>query len=152
MMRRLVLFPVIPFISLSWVAGELATPAQNVFPPQAVYSPPPVYRSEWVQQGVTGKGILIVTIDPKTGIVTGTRMLQSTGSKLLDDAALKAYSKWRFKPGSVPQIKVPIDFASRPRAQAPEQAQKQQPTLYMLLILLAFGAALTVMKKRDTST
>ena len=151
-MRRLVLFPVIPLISLSWVAGELATPAQNVFPPQAVYSPPPVYRSEWVQQGVTGKGILIVTIDPKTGIVTGTRMLQSTGSKLLDDAALKAYSKWRFKPGSVPQIKVPIDFASHPRAQAPEHAQKQQPTLYVLLILLAFGAALTVMKKRDTST
>jgi len=67
-------------------------------------------------------------------------MLQSTGSKLLDRAALKAYSKWRFKPGSVPQIKMPIEFASRPRPQPSKQAQKQPAILYVLLILLGFGA------------
>jgi len=151
MMRWLVLLPVIPFVFLSWVAGELTTPEQNVFPPKAVYSPPPIYRSEWVQQGVTGKGILLVSIDPKTGIVTGTRMLQSTGNKLLDHAALKAYSKWRFKPGSVPQVKMPIEFASHPRPQVSEEAQKQPPILYVLLILLAFGAAVSVISKKNTS-
>jgi len=130
----------------------LATPAQNVFPPQAVYSPPPVYRSEWVQEGVTGNGILIVTIDPKTGIVTGTRMLQSTGSKLLDGAALKAYSKWRFKPGSVPQVKMPIEFTSRPRPQPSKQAQQEPAILYVLLILFGFSAAVTVMSERKMST
>ena len=151
-MRWLLLVPVIPLVALSWVAGELTTPEQNAFPPRAVYSPPPIYRSEWVQPGVTGKGIVLVSIDPKTGIVTATRMLQSTGNELLDHAALKAYSKWRFKPGSVPQIKMPIEFASHPRPQASEQAQKQSPILYVLLILLAFGVAVSVMSKRNAST
>ena len=152
MMRWPVSFPIIPLLSLSWVGGQPATPAQNVPLPQAIYSPQPIYRPEWAKQGVTGKGIVLVTIDPKTGIVTGTRMLQTTGSKLLDGATLKAYSKWRFKPGSVPQVKMPIEFASRPRPQPSEQAQKQPTTLYILLILLGFGAAVTVMRKRKMST
>jgi TonB family protein len=150
MMRWLILFPVIPLVFLSWVAGELATPAQAVFPLQAVYSPPPVYRSEWVQHGVTGKAIVLVTIDSRTGIVTGTRMLQSTGNKLLDHAALKAYSKWRFKPGSVSQVKMPIDFASRPIPRPSEQAQKQPAILYVLLILIGLGAVVTVTRNRKT--
>ena len=152
MMRWPVSFPIIPLLSLSWVGGQPATPAQNVPLPQAIYSPQPIYRPEWAKQGVTGKGIVLVTIDPKTGIVTGTRMLQTTGSKLLDGAALKAYSKWRFKPGSVPQVKMPIEFASRPRPQPSKQVQKQPAILYVLLILLGFGAAVTVMRKRKIST
>jgi len=147
MMRWLVLFPV---VSLSWVAGELATPAQKVFPPQAVYSPAPVYRSEWLQHGVTGKAIVLVMIDPETGIVTGTRIVQSTGSKLLDHAALKAYAKWRFKPGSVPQVKMPIEFSNRPRPQPSEQAQKQPAILYVLLILFGLGAMVAVTRYRKT--
>jgi len=98
------------------------------------------------------KGVVLVTIDPKTGMVTGTRMLQSTGNKLLDGAALEAYLKWRFKPGSVPQVKMPIEFAGRPRPQPSKQVQKQPAILYVLLILLGFGAAVTVMRKRKTST
>jgi TonB family protein len=109
-------------------------------------------QSEWVNQSLASKGIVLVKIDPKTGVVTGTGMLQSTGSKLLDRAALKAYSKWRFKPGSVPQIKMPIEFASRPRPQPSKQAQKQPAILYVLLILLGFGAAATALRKRKTST
>ncbi len=78
-------------------------------------------------------------------------MHQSTGSELLDRAALKAYSKWRFKPGSVPQVKMPIEFASRPRPQPSKQVQKQPAILYVLLILLGFGTAMTVIRKRKTS-
>ncbi len=121
MMRWLLRFPIIPLVSLSSVNAQPATPAQSVSLPQAIYSPQPVYRSEWAKQGLTGKGVVLVTIDPKTGMVTETRMLQSTGSKLLDGAALEAYSKWRFKPGSVPQVKMPIEFASRPRPQPSKQ-------------------------------
>jgi TonB family protein len=134
------------------VDGQPATPAQNVSLPQAIYSPPPIYRPEWVKQSITGRGIVFVTIDPKTGIVTGARMHQSTGSELLDRAALKAYSKWRFKPGSVPQVKMPIEFPRRPKAQPSKEAQEQPAILYVLLILLAFGAALTMVRKRKTST
>ena len=151
MMRWLLRFPIIPLVSLSSVDAQPATPAQSVLLPQAIYSPQPVYRSEWAKQGLTGKGVVLVTIDPKTGTVTGTRMLQSTGNKLLDGAALEAYSKWRFKPGSVPQVKMPIEFASRPRPQPSKQVQKQPAILYVLLILLAFGVAVTAMRKRKTS-
>ena len=151
MMRWLLRFSIIPLVSLSSVDAQPATPAQSVLLPQAIYSPQPVYQSEWAKQGLTGKGVVIVTIDPKTGVVTGTRMLQSTGNKLLDGAALEAYSKWRFKPGSVPQVKMPIEFASRPRPQPSNQVQKQPAILYVLLILLGFGAAVTVMRKRKTS-
>jgi hypothetical protein len=63
-------------------------------------------------------------------------MLQSTGNKLLDGAALEAYLKWRFKPGSVPQVKMPIEFAGRPRPQPSKQVQKQPAILYVLVILL----------------
>src|SRR6476660_9034493 len=104
-MRSLISFPIIPLVFLSWVEGQPSTPAQNLVP-QAIYSRQPIYRPEWVKQSLTRKGIVLITIDPKTGIVTAARMLQSTGSKLLDRAALKAYSKWRFKPGSVPQPKM----------------------------------------------
>ena len=151
-MRWLLRFPIIPLVSLSSVDAQPATPTQSVPLPQAVYSPQPVYRSEWAKQGLTGKGVVLVTIDPKTGMVTGTRMLQSTGSKLLDGAALEAYSKWRFKPGSVPpQVKMPIEFAGRPGPQPSKQVQKQPPILYVLLILLGLGSAVTVMRKRKTS-
>ena len=78
-------------------------------------------------------------------------MLQSTGNKLLDGAALEAYSKWRFKPGSVPQVKMPIEFAGRPRPQPSKQVQKQPAILYVLVILLGLGSAVTVMRKRKTS-
>jgi TonB family protein len=151
MMRWLLRFSIIPLVSISSVDAQPATPAQSALLPQAIYSPQPVYRSEWAKQGLTGKGVVLVTIDPKTGMVTGTRMLQSTGSKLLD-GALKAYSKWRFMSGSVPQVKMPIEFASRPRPQPSNQVQKQPAILYVLLILLGFGAAVTVMRKRKTST
>ena len=150
-MRGLVPFPIIPLVS-SWVEGQPTTPAQSVSQPQAVYSPQPFYRPEWAAQSLTDKGVVLVKIDPKTGIVTGTRMLQSTGSKLLDGAALKAYSKWRFKPGSVPQAKMPIEFAGRHGPQPSTQTQKQPAILYVLLILLGFGAAVTAMRKKKTST
>ena len=77
-MRWLLRFPIIPLVSLSSVDAQPATPAQSVPLPQAIYSPQPVYRPEWAKQGLTGKGVVLVTIDPKTGMVTGTRMLQST--------------------------------------------------------------------------
>src|SRR6266487_6839807 len=83
-------------------------------PPKAIYTPKPVYRSEWARQGLTGKGVVLVTIDKETVKVIGARMLKSTGSKVLDGAALEAYSQWRFQPGTVSQVQIPIEFANRP--------------------------------------
>jgi len=89
-----------------------------------------------------------VTIDPTTGKVAGARMLESTGNKLLDGAALEAYSQWRFKPGSVSQVKMPIEFAKAP-ARPPPKQKLSKPAIFFALVLLGFALAMLTMRRRQ---
>ena len=146
MTRRLFLVPFFAVISVSIICAQPASPTATVSLPQAVYSPRPVYRPEWAKQGLTGKGVVLVTIDTKTGKVSGVRMLQSTGNKTLDGAALETYSQWRFKPGSVPQVKMPIEFTNRPQPQTSKPIARERKGLYLLLGF--FGLAAVVMAVR----
>jgi TonB family protein len=146
MIHRLFLAYIITFSFVSFVEAQPASPSVSL--PEAIYKPQPVYRPEWAKQGLSGKGVALVTIDPKTGAVAGVRMLQSTGNKLLDGAALEAYSKWRFKPGSVSQVKMPIEFANRPRGQISAQATKPFPASYYLLILIGVVIVVTTILKK----
>jgi TonB family protein len=148
MMSRLIIAGVATFVSLSSLHAQSATPARSEAPLKAIYTPKPVYRPEWAKQGLTGKGIVLVTIDKETGKVTGAQMLQSTGNKILDGAALEAYSQWRFQPGTVSQVKIPIEFATRPRPATPKRKAPQPAILYPLLILLGFGVAVMAMRMR----
>ena len=93
----------------------------------------------------------LVTIDQQTGKVTGARMLESTGNKQLDRAALEAYSQWRFQPGTGSQVKIPIEFASRSKPPPPKRTASQPAILYPLLILLGFGVAVIAMRTRRRS-
>ncbi|HVI82397.1 MAG TPA: energy transducer TonB [Chthoniobacterales bacterium] len=148
-MMRLVLFVhFVTFLSLASLPAQTASPPQVVGLPKAVYTPKPEYRPEWAKQGLTGKGVVLVSIDSKTGSVTGVRMLQSTGNQLLDGAALQAYSQWRFEPGSVPQVKMPIEFASRPPSQASNKNAARSTISYLLIILIAFAAGAIAFRKR----
>ena len=61
-MRWLLRFSIIPLVSLSSVDAQPATPAQSVPLPQAIYSPQPVFRSEWAKQGLTGKGRIRIAV------------------------------------------------------------------------------------------
>src|SRR5215471_6421124 len=128
-----ILAPVFP------LSGQPANPAGAVRPPKAVYTPSPEYRPEWAKQGLVGKGVVLVTIDTKTGQVTGVQMVQSTGNKLLDGSALQAYSQWRFEPGGPPQVKMPIEFRNRQPPQASKQRQSQSATPYLILIIIALA-------------
>ena len=145
-MRRLLLTVLVTLVSLSSLHAQSAAPSAQ--PPKAIYTPKPVYRPEWAKQGLTGKGVVLVTIDQQTGGVTGARMLQSTGNKQLDGAALEAYSQWRFQPGSGSQVKIPIEFATRPKPPAPKRTAPQPVILYALLILVGFGVAMMMMRGR----
>jgi TonB family protein len=95
---------------------------------------------------------VLVDIDKQTGKVVGAQMLQSTGNKALDGSALEAYSRWRFDPATVtvPQLKIPIEFAKRPVAQAAKKPQTQSKFLYPLLILIGVGVGVFVMKSMNT--
>jgi TonB family protein len=145
--RKLALIFVAMLVSVSSLHAQNGTPAvAQQPPPKAIYTPKPVYRPEWVKQGLTGKGVVLLTIDQQTGKVTGARMLQSTGNKQLDGAALEAYSQWRFQPGTGSQVKIPIEFARRP---APQPAKRTVPQPVILLIILAIaGAAIGLLRRR----
>jgi TonB family protein len=61
-------------------------------------------------KGAPGNGIVLVDVDPNTGRVMSVRILQSTGFQTLDEAALKEFRKWRFKPGTASKVRIPITF------------------------------------------
>jgi TonB family protein len=150
--RRLLLALVFSLGSLSSLHAQSATPARSEASLKAIYTPKPVYRAEWTKQGLTGKGVVLVTIDKETGKVTGARMLTSTGNKLLDGAALEAYSQWRFQPGTVSQVKIPIEFANRPKPPTAKRTLPKSAILYPLLILLGFAVAVIAMRTRRRDT
>jgi TonB family protein len=80
---------------------------------QAVYAPQPVYPAEARSRRLTGMGVVLVDVNRNSGHVTAARMLQSTGDRALDDAALTAFRQWRFRPGTVSQVRIPIKFLMR---------------------------------------
>jgi TonB family protein len=73
--------------------------------------PRPRYPIEARQRHITGKGVCDIVFRPGTGTVTHVKVLQSTGSKLLDDAAVRAFSRWRARPGKISHARVPFTFS-----------------------------------------
>ena len=55
-------------------------------------------------------GVCLMTVDTASGNVTSAVMEQSTGNGILDKVTTDAFRKWRFKPGTVSQILVPISY------------------------------------------
>jgi TonB family protein len=76
----------------------------------ATFTPLPKYPSRVRSAGAMGIGVCILSVDPASGRVTEASMEQSTGDPTLDKSAVKAFQKWRFKPGTVSKVKIPIEF------------------------------------------
>ncbi|MGH8100435.1 MAG: energy transducer TonB [Chthoniobacterales bacterium] len=76
----------------------------------ATYAPRPAYPYEARSRRVTGSGVCVVTVDTGSGSVTDATMAQSIGSSILDNAAVSAFKNWRFKPGTVSKVRIPITF------------------------------------------
>ena len=76
----------------------------------AIYAPRPDYPSQARSQRITGSGVCVVSVDPRSGNVTEASMAQSTGDPRLDNAAISAFRQWRFKPGVVSKVRIPIEF------------------------------------------
>ena len=76
----------------------------------AITAPLPDYTYEMKRRNLTGSGICVVTVDPATGTVTNATMFQSTGNPLLDKLTTQTFKNWRFKPGTVSQVRVPISY------------------------------------------
>lgn len=76
----------------------------------ALFGPKPDYPYEARAKKLTGSGVCVVTVDPGTGNVTSADMVQSTGSPILDNSAVSAFRRWRFKPGALSKAKIPVTF------------------------------------------
>src|SRR5215813_7222972 len=136
MMCRALLALLVTLVSLPSLYAQSGSPVRQPSPPRGIYTPKPVYRPEWAKQGLKGKGVVLVTIDKQTGKVTGARMLTSTGNPQLDGAALQAYSQWRFDPRTVavPQLQIPIEFATLPPPQPPKRTVPQPVIVLIVLV------------------
>jgi len=76
----------------------------------ATYAPRPQYPYEARSRHVTGSGVCVVEVNASSGTVTSASMASSLGSPILDNAATSAFRQWRFKPGSVSKVRIPITF------------------------------------------
>jgi protein TonB len=91
-------------------AGRPGTMSISSAKALATYAPRPQYPYEARSRHVTGSGVCVVEVDPGSGSVSSASMAQSIGNPILDNAAVSAFRQWRFKPGSVSKVKIPITF------------------------------------------
>ena len=86
---------------------SLSLPAAQAM---AVSAPLPTYPYQAKRANITGSGICVMTIDTASGKVTDAMMAQSTGDAMLDKVTTNTFRRWRFKPGTVSQVRVPVEY------------------------------------------
>ena len=95
------------------VAPSISEPVPvslSVAQSMAITAPLPDYTYEMKRRNLSGSGVCVVTVDPATGTVTNVTMFQSTGNPLLDRLTMQTFKNWRFKPGTVSRVRVPISY------------------------------------------
>lgn len=78
----------------------------------AVSTPRPEYPYEARSRHLMGSGVVLVTVDVATGGVTDASMVQSIGDPILDNATVSAFRRWRFRPGAVSKVRIPITYSA----------------------------------------
>src|SRR6266581_2702889 len=91
-------------------AGRPGTMSISSAKALATYAPRPQYPYEARSHHIMGSGVCVVDVDPGSGSVTSASMTQSIGNSILDNAAVSSFRQWRFKPGTVSKVKIPITF------------------------------------------
>jgi TonB family protein len=76
----------------------------------AVSAPLPEYPYQAKRAHITGSGVCVMIVDTASGNVTSAMMAQSTGNAILDKVTTNTFQRWRFKPGTVSQVRVPITY------------------------------------------
>jgi len=96
------------FLSLV-VSGNSQAPNTARAKHYALYAPRPEYPLAARKQHLTGAGVFVCNLDAD-GTVGSVDVLRSTGHQMLDQAAIAAFRQWRFHPGDMKAIKIPIFF------------------------------------------
>ncbi len=74
----------------------------------ATYSPMPTTPTGlWRSYYRGGYGVYRMIVDPNTGRVVEVKVVDTSSSARIDDAAIKAFRQWRFRPHTVTSVTVP---------------------------------------------
>jgi TonB family protein len=60
-----------------------------------------------------GSGLYELRID-KAGVIKTVVIVKSSGSDVLDKAAMTAFRMWRFKPGIFISVRIPVSWSANP--------------------------------------
>ncbi len=86
-------------LSCSAASARITTPQDATT--VVMNAPKPEYPLEARQRHERGSGVFLLRAKIPSGRVTQVIVARTTGYKSLDAAAVKALSKWRFKPGAL---------------------------------------------------
>ena len=111
-------------VAISVSAELIAEPQLSPTPPQmpvdaasrkvravAIYTPKPDYPFQARKRYWAGVGLYVMNIDEETGLVTSVEITKSSGHKILDQAAVDAFRRWRFQPGRIDRAKRPVTWS-----------------------------------------
>lgn len=112
---RLAAFAVLLLLSITFSRASAAraediSRAAKLDKNSLVSKPDIEYPFEARRARMVGRGVVLIEVDPATGKVISTRMAQSTGHTVLDNASTTALKSARFAKGSPKLIKVPINW------------------------------------------
>ena len=75
-----------------------------------VFAPAPQYPYSERSHHNEGTAVVRLDIDLKTGNTTYVTLIRSSGFPNLDEAAIRALARWRFKPGKWKEAEIPVTF------------------------------------------
>jgi TonB family protein len=110
-----------PLIAGFLLCTLLSSRAATVSPPPpdvtrlVAHAPMPDYPSEAVERHIAGHGVFLLRVHIPSGRVTQVIVGLSTGTRILDAAAIQAFQQWRFKRGAVPYRKITSVHMSPPQ-------------------------------------
>ena len=87
--------------------GKSAAGNGKVF---ALAAPRPEYPYEARAHHLTGSGAALLQLDPTSGAVLNAWLTERTGSPILDNSAVHAFGRWRFKIGTPSPVRIPFTF------------------------------------------
>ena len=68
-----------------------------------------------------GTGLYEMQVETSTGNVEEVVILKSTGARILDIECMRALGRWRFKPGTVTAVRMPVTFRLSWRTDSPDE-------------------------------
>ena len=108
MLRTSIAFRIFAALLFARLQAPASTPAEDA-KALAIHVTLPRVPDEARAKHLSGSGTILVHVRAD-GTVSKAEVVQSSGHKILDNAALTAFAQWQFRPGTRNEIKIPFTF------------------------------------------